>query len=208
VRVRSIITVAVVALITVVTLGLGVFLPWPQQPEAPPSLSWADLAPPPGTAMREWQWVVMHHSASRHGSAADIHAGHVGRGWEGLGYHFVIGNGNGMPLGRIEWSFRWHLQRHGAHSGNREHNDNGIGICLVGDFSAAPPDPAQWDRAVDLVATLIESRPGLAVERVIGHRDVPGRVTACPGKWFDLDAFRQAVRRRIAERQGVTPLVP
>ncbi|MBM4054820.1 MAG: hypothetical protein FJ264_09150 [Planctomycetes bacterium] len=48
-------------------------------------------------SVREWKYIVIHHSASESGCAAEFDKFHrEKRHWEnGLGYHFVIGNGNG-----------------------------------------------------------------------------------------------------------------
>jgi hypothetical protein len=94
----------------------------------------------PNVAAREWDSIVIHHTATSQGDVASIHETHVkrkdgaGNNWLGIGYHFVIGNGNGMGDGEIEPTFRWREQMHGAHAGDKQHNQHGIGICLVGNF--------------------------------------------------------------------------
>ncbi|HHT9113865.1 MAG TPA: hypothetical protein ACFYD0_11140, partial [Candidatus Wunengus sp. YC65] len=54
--------------------------------------------------VRDWRYIVVHHSATSSGNAAEFDKYHRRKkGWEnGLGYHFVIGNGNGTPDGKIE----------------------------------------------------------------------------------------------------------
>ena len=42
---------------------------------------------------RQWRYVVLHHSATDSGSAAEFDKLHRRRGWDELGYHFVITNG-------------------------------------------------------------------------------------------------------------------
>src|SRR5437899_2755373 len=43
---------------------------------------------------REWEWIIIHHSATRVGSASIFDAAHRARGMiNGLAYHFVIDNG-------------------------------------------------------------------------------------------------------------------
>jgi len=99
---------------------------------------------------RNWRHIVIHHSATATGSAASFDREHRERGWEGLGYHFVIGNGTGTGDGQVEVGYRWRNQQRGAHAGNLEYNEYGIGICLVGDFApdgqpprAGPLPPGQ-----------------------------------------------------------------
>ncbi|MCH2200665.1 MAG: N-acetylmuramoyl-L-alanine amidase [Fuerstiella sp.] len=132
---------------------------------------------------------MVHHSATKRGSVESIHRNHRnrrdrnGQPWLGIGYHFVIGNGNGMPDGSISPTFRWKQQLHGAHSGSLLHNGRGIGICLIGNFEEEPPTAAQLTSITSLIRTLTV-RFKIRKEKVIGHRSV--RATACPGRLFPL----------------------
>jgi len=135
---------------------------------------------------RPWRYIVLHHSASDSGSAAVFDAEHRARGWDGLGYHFVIDNGKGGLDGQIEIGERWKLQKWGAHTGftpGNEYNNYGIGICLVGDFTNSMPTHAQMASMKQLVLELM-SKYDIPPENVIGHRDAPGTNTACPGEKF------------------------
>ena len=60
----------------------------------------------------------------------------------GLAYHFVIGNGDGMPDGEIEPTFRWREQIQGAHAGAGEYNEQGIGIALDVTLTGDLPSPS------------------------------------------------------------------
>ena len=101
----------------------------------------------PNKADRPWQYIVLHHSASPQGSYDQIDAEHRKiLGYDGCGYHFVIGNGTGSEDGRIEVAQRWVNQKHGVHCRNAKNaaiDEYGIGICLVGDLDkqAAKPSP-------------------------------------------------------------------
>lgn len=151
----------------------------------------------PSVAERDWQSIVIHHTASETGSVESIHETHTrrkdkaGNPWLGIGYHFVIGNGRGMNDGEIEPTFRWREQMHGAHAGNDEHNQHGIGIVLVGNFENHPPSEAQMAAVKRLVATLKASY-GISSSDVIGHGDI--KATACPGKYFPLDEISRSER--------------
>jgi len=135
---------------------------------------------------RRWHYVVVHHSYSDFGSARVIDQWHKARGWLGVGYHFVIGNGNGSPDGAIEATFRWERQIHGAHAGVREYNQHGIGICLIGDFERDYPSPRQVASLVSLVSYLQE-RCNIPVSNVLLHRHV--KATSCPGTRFPYFEF-------------------
>jgi len=140
----------------------------------------ASPARPPG---REWRHIVIHHSATERGSAAVFDRAHRKRGWDELGYHFVIDNGHGGPDGRIEVGSRWRSQKWGAHTGGtpgNEYNEHGIGICLVGNFQNHAPTPKQLASLRRLVGHLA-AECGIPPGRIIGHRDAPNARTACPG---------------------------
>ncbi|MBA3847462.1 MAG: N-acetylmuramoyl-L-alanine amidase, partial [Planctomycetes bacterium] len=171
-------------------------------------VAWVDIAPPADVALRAWTTIVIHHSAAPVGDPAGIDRHHaVERKWDGIGYHFVIGNGRGMPLGRIEATFRWRRQSHGAHAGDEAVNQHGIGICVIGDFEQAPPDPRLADRLADLCAALIARCPALAVERIVGHKDVKAS-TLCPGAHLDLGTLRAQVRTKLAARLAAIESAP
>ena len=163
----------------------------------------------PDAETRRWVYVVIHHSATSRGSVEGIHAEHSrrrdssGNFWLGIGYHFVIGNGNGMPDGQIESTFRWRQQLHGAHSGSAVHNANGIGICLIGNFEETVPTKKQLESVTQLVKALA-SRNKIPARLVIGHNTV--KPTACPGKKFPLqEVVREAVPNTPADSASKIP---
>jgi N-acetyl-anhydromuramyl-L-alanine amidase AmpD len=168
-------------------------------------LAWSDIAPPASTPIHPWRWIVIHHSATRRSSSQEIDREHQEvRGWDGIGYHFVIGNGADMPLGRIDATYRWRTQTHGAHAGpnpqQAPYNSDGIGICLIGNFDLDSLNPFQERRLVELCALLINDIPTLSVSRIIGHRDVPGKATVCPGRNVDIERLRFLVREEMLAR--------
>ena len=140
---------------------------------------WANI-----TGYRQWKYIVVHHSATPTGSAAEFDVEHRERGWDGLGYHFVIDNGKGGLDGRVEVGERWRVQKWGAHTGKtpgNEYNYHGIGICLVGDFTNHMPSPSQLASLKRLVSYLM-AKYDIPAENVVGHCDGPGTSTECPGK--------------------------
>ncbi|MFM2090279.1 MAG: hypothetical protein RLZZ127_768, partial [Planctomycetota bacterium] len=167
--------------------------------------TWDGIAPPLEQPLAQWKWIVIHHSAGASGDtqAIDRHHEQANR-WDGIGYHFVIGNGDPMPVGGIEATFRWRGQRPGAHAGpgaeQRPYNQLGIGICLVGDYSARAPDPLLERRTAELCAVLVHQFPSLSLTRIIRHGEVPGKQTACPGR-VDIERIRFLARQHL-ERQG------
>jgi hypothetical protein len=189
--------------VAAVALALCALTAWlallPHRPNLPP-LAWEDIAPPADTALHPWRWLVIHHSATNEGDTSAFDRSHLARQWDGVGYHFVIGNGRPMVLGRIDATFRWRLQRPGAHAGaapeQSPYNQDGLGLCLVGDFAQNQPDPLQEDRLVELCAMLLRHIPTLSVRRILAHREVPGKATTCPGR-LDVDRLRFRVGERL-----------
>lgn len=149
----------------------------------------------PDAKPRDWKHIVIHHTATESGSVPSIHRAHLqrvdaaGNPWRGIGYHFLIGNGNGMVDGKVEATFRWEDQSAGAHAGVSEYNEEGIGICLVGNFEQKPPTAAQLRAIEQLVATL-RRQYRIPAKNVVGHGDV--KSTRCPGKLFPLDRVAKA----------------
>lgn len=149
--------------------------------------------------------IVVHCSAT--GPVADIGAAditrwHKQRGFDTIGYHYVIRRNGTRETGRPENTV-------GAHV--RGHNVNSIGVCLAGGVNAAgKPDnnftPAQFTTLETLLKELRERYPRT---RICGHRDLSpdkngdGRITpdefikACPS--FDV---AQWCRQRGIQAQG------
>lgn len=146
----------------------------------------------PVVAPRHWKYIVVHHSATADGSVESIDAAHrqrkdaAGKPWLGIGYHFVIGNGRGMADGLVEPTFRWREQLHGAHAGNRLYNDEGIGICLIGDFERSEPTPRQVSAARELIACL-KREYVIRADHVLRHSDV--NASDCPGRRLPWEAI-------------------
>lgn len=155
----------------------------------------------PEVKSKKWVYVVIHHSATESGSVESIHNSHKlrkdqqGLPWLGIGYHFVIGNGSGMQDGKVEATFRWKQQLHGAHSGSAVHNANGIGVCLIGNFEERKPTKKQLAAISNLVSKLARKYK-IPSRLVIGHNTV--KPTACPGKLFPLQDVK---RNSLVERK-------
>lgn len=120
--------------------------------------------------------IVIHCSDSPHGRGDDaktIHRWHLERSFSGIGYHWVITETGALQAGRPEYWL-------GAHV--RGHNDDSIGICLIGRdvFTAA-----QLGTLADLVKSRLQKYPDATV---YGHSDIDPNKT-CPN--FDVGQFLQ-----------------
>lgn len=142
-----------------------------------------------------WRYIVIHHSAGTFGSIDFLLRVHsqrqAGDPVDAIPYHFVIGNGNGMPMGNVQSDWRLDNNLWGAHvSGrNADRNFRGLGICLIGNFEVHPVPEEQFLSLVRLSQSLM-SRFHIPVERVTGHGQTPGEMTKCPGKYFPMERFK------------------
>ena len=159
-----------------------------------------DLFAPP-KADRPWKYVVLHHSATNEGGYDQIDRDHRKvLGFEGCGYHFVIGNGTESPDGQIEVADRWLNQKNGVHCRNGKTpdvNEYGIGICLVGNFDQIEPTVKQVAAAKALVAYLSD-RYVIPADHLGTHDQFATGPTACPGKNFPAEAILGA--SHVAQR--------
>lgn len=140
---------------------------------------------------RKWTYIVIHHSATEEGDAYYFNILHRRRGWDGIGYDFVIDNGTkGKQDGAIEVSPRWISQENGAHCHASDMNSKGIGICLVGNFSKDRVSEKRMDSLVYLV-NVLKKYYKIPMRHIMGHGQVPGARTECPGKYFPWGEFRR-----------------
>lgn len=129
------------------------------------------------------EYIIIHCSDSKYGNAALIDQWHREKGYKGIGYHFVIGNGNGSKAGEIE--FGRPTNQVGAHAVG--YNSNSIGICLVG-------PPFHHDQILVAVALVrkLAREYRIPYENVLGHREVPsGSAKECP--IVSMELFREAL---------------
>jgi len=133
--------------------------------------------------MREINKVVVHCSATKQSmdiGAEDIRGWHKGKGWDDIGYHYVIRRNGKVEKGRD-------VSIAGAHA--KGHNFNSIGICLVGgidDNSKADDNYnlKQYNALIQLISFLEITFP---IDDVLGHRDLPSVNKSCP--CFDVRAW-------------------
>lgn len=123
-------------------------------------------------------FIAVHCSATRPSQnvdVADIRKWHKGKGWEDIGYHWVITRKGSIQRGRPE-------NRVGAHV--EGFNAVSIGVCLVGgvsedDFTKPENNftPEQFAALARLLGVLKKKYPNAVIQ---GHRDFPNVAKACP----------------------------
>lgn len=149
--------------------------------------------PRSGKISNRWTTIVVHHSATATGNAKSFDRNHRDKGWDELGYHFVIGNGTSSGDGAVEVGSRWHAQKHGAHckTPDNYYNEHGIGICLVGDFTKTRPTKRQMASLQRLVAFLTD-QCNIPDYKVTTHGLVTSK-TQCPGRNFPIAWLRRTL---------------
>lgn len=135
--------------------------------------------------MREWRYIVIHHSGASTGNEAMIQQEHLKRGMEnGMAYHFLIGNGSmGLSDGEVVEGRRWKYQLQGGHCHQDFLNQCGIGICLVGNCNRSAPTMRQINALANLLFRL-QSQFQIPDDNIHGHGQFYGEDSDCPGKKF------------------------
>ena len=125
--------------------------------------------------MRKITKIIIHCSATPEGrdyTVADIDRWHKQKGWNGIGYHYVIYRDGSVHTGRD-------VEIMGAHCTGQ--NANSIGICYIGGMTAdnkRPKDtrtPEQVAALRDLVELLKTEYPTATIH---GHNEFANK--ACP----------------------------
>jgi N-acetylmuramoyl-L-alanine amidase len=125
--------------------------------------------------MREITRIILHCSATPEGkdfTVADIDKWHKARGWQGIGYHYVVYRDGSVHEGR-------NIAVAGAHTSG--YNKNSIGVCYIGGVATdgrTPKDtrtPAQRRALRVLVEQLKKQFPKATVH---GHYEFAAK--ACP----------------------------
>lgn len=125
--------------------------------------------------------IALHYSASAAGPTTPLGIARYhtnrppdGKGWAGIGYHFVIDEGKAFYVGGVN------SQR--AHVANR--NDEALGICITGTYENSLPAPRDINAIRMLIAGLDEHYGHK--KKLMGHNQVLPGHTLCPGRIVEL----------------------
>lgn len=120
--------------------------------------------------------LIVHHSASPRDTTTleKIREWHKARGFDDIGYHWVIEADGALKSGR-------QIIYQGAHALGA--NSGTWGVCVVGDNTKASEawNAAQEDALIGLIRRLRVMLPAI---RIHGHREVGTTKTECPGLDF------------------------
>jgi hypothetical protein len=130
-----------------------------------------------------WKNIYIHHSKTASGNALSL-----AQASDGMGDHFIIGNGDGLMDGEIQIGQRWNQQQPGLPPvGVNQLDTHWISIGLVGDFDKTVPTPTQLRRLAQLVGALQgELHVPAANVLVIDKPRTPAGI----GRYFPQSAFR------------------
>ena len=138
--------------------------------------------------MRQIKYIIIHCSATAEGKdfcAKDIDRWHRARGWNGIGYHYVVRLDGTIEKGRD-------VSKVGAHCAGV--NSISVGVCYIGGLAAdgrTPKDtrtPQQRDALHKLIKQLRVKYPQA---RIVGHNHF-NKAKACP--CYDVEAECKALK--------------
>lgn len=128
--------------------------------------------------MRAIKYIVIHCSDStnnrvdnRNDGAPEIHRWHIEKGWDGIGYHYVINENGTLQLGRPVWLHNREFWK-GSHAVGYNHES--IGICLIGENYF---HPEQLTILRSVINDLLSAWPDA---KVVGHYQL-NPLKSCPG---------------------------
>lgn len=122
------------------------------------------------------KYIIVHCTATPEGKSftvADVDRWHRAKGWDGIGYHYLIYLDGTIHQGRAENVV-------GAHCYG--YNKNSLGICYVGGCTAAggtPKDTRTEAQKAALKELLQRLRKKYPTAKIVGHRTLNSD-KACP----------------------------
>lgn len=153
---------------------------------------------------KDVKYIVVHCSDTRPGqpcNAGIIHDWHVARGWEMIGYHYVI-----LPDGVVEHGRPLFLQ--GAHVGTpKNYNNQSIGVCYVGGRNAQgeTADTRTAAQKKALLFLLSDLKKEFPHALIVGHREL-NKGKACP--CFNATAYNRFLEMRTSDQIRIAALEP
>lgn len=146
------------------------------------------------------EFLIIHHGGgsdadpladTSHHTAKMMEEWHLAKGWEGLGYQFVIHKNGDVWRGRPE-------HYHGSHT--TTHNKKSIGLCLSGNFDATLPTKAQEDSLRSLLVGLM-STYNISKDKIVPHRTFANKT--CYGKKLSDTWARDLLGTPSVDREAI-----
>lgn len=133
--------------------------------------------------MRKVNEIIIHCTATPEGRVVtlkEVDRWHRERGFDGIGYHYLIGLNGEVCTGRS-------LEKAGAHCAGR--NAQSIGICYVGglDKNRKSKDTRTLAQKVALERLVMHLVKTYNIKKVSGHNEYASKDCPCfdVGSWFN-----------------------
>lgn len=127
--------------------------------------------------MKNIKYIIVHCTATaefKDFKAKDVDKWHKQRGWDCIGYHYIIDLDGTIEKGRSETKI-------GAHC--KGFNDCSIGVCYVGGLASdnkTPKDTRTNAQKASLLKLIKQLKAKYPNAKVVGHKDMPNVHKACP----------------------------
>ncbi len=142
-------------------------------------------------ASPKWSSIVIHHLGQPAGDLETIDRNHRNAGLHSLGFHFIIGNGNGLGDGDVQMGNRWHAQSSAAKPKDIQQvnwSDGIISICLIGNGNRRPFTEQQTLHLSHLVQRL-QQELSIPADQVFLESELGGQANS-PGEFFAEAQFK------------------
>lgn len=126
--------------------------------------------------------IVIHNTGAWEKDAQQVKDYHLSEGYRDVGYNYLIEYDGRIVTGRP-------LNIAGAHTRAGNMNTLGIGIAVLGNLDQKEMTLAQHTSLVELIDNLMIEHD-IPIDNVLGHKEVEGSITTCPGKYTDMSKLR------------------
>jgi len=144
-------------------------------------------------SLKNVEYIIIHHTKRNNDFPSFIKFRHKYlRGWEDIGYHYLIGNVRPFTKnGKLYFGRSENLE--GAHASG--HNKDSLGICLIGNFDKISPNEKQFETLFSFLEQKIKQH-NIPLENIIGHNELQNVIKSCPGKLVEMDYIRSTLFER------------
>ncbi len=137
--------------------------------------------------MRKITHIIIHHTATDRDKTTfqAVKDYHINKGWSDIGYNWLITADGVLHEGRPQNII-------GAHTRDDGMNYKSLGIALTGNFEKEQPTEKQLETLRGII-NQVRDIYKIPAENVLGHKEVRGAATACPGTY--LMTFIKTLRK-------------
>ncbi len=139
------------------------------------------------------KYLIVHQSATDRDQTTfeQIKKFHIWQGMGNIAYHYFIDGKGKTRRGRSESSV-------GTHTKANNMAAKSLGVCLAGNFNTQEPHQSQLI-SLERILRDLAFRYKIGPDNILGHREVPGAATECPGD--SLNEWLVDFRNRIGKEK-------